>query len=372
MKVIVIGAGAAGLGIGWRLAQQGVQTVVVERAQPGRGATWAAAGMIAAANRKTRPSTPEAELARDAAIRWPDFAAELEQASGHAISYVATGKLDVAQTQDEREALAADAGPHAGTLLTAAAAREIEPRLRPDIAGALWNANEAKVDNRALGPALAAAFERAGGSLLVNETVVRFEFHDSRIHGVRTPFALHQGDAYVLAAGAWSARIEGLPPEALPPIVPVKGEMLALEPPTGEALPSAVIGGRDTYMVVQRDRLLVGATVARAGFDSSLTAAASDWLLARATGLIPGLRDWDIAEHWAGLRPGSPDDLPLLGQSALDALFIASGQFRSGILYTPVIADALSALVLQESVPLDIAAFDPRRFGTTSAGGGEP
>ncbi len=365
MKVIVIGAGAAGLGIGWRLAQQGAEVVVVERAQPGRGATWAAAGMIAAAHKKAGASTPDAQLAARAAHLWPGFASEIEAASGHTISFCVTGKLDIALTAASYEALATEAHAGAGEMIDPAAARAIEPGLAPDIAGALWNAHEAKVDNRALGPALAAAYVAAGGSLLVNETVVRFEIRGRRILGVRTPFALHQGDAYVLAAGAWSARIEGLPPDALPPVVPVKGEMLALRPPAHEALPGAAIGGNDIYLVVQREHLLVGATVAREGFDSSLSDAASDWLLARAAALIPSLRIWSIVERWAGLRPGSPDDLPILGRSALDGLFIASGQFRSGILYAPAIAEVLSAIVLEKNTPLDIAAFDPHRFAAS-------
>jgi glycine oxidase len=211
------------------------------------------------------------------------------------------------------------------------------------------------------------AYVAAGGILLVNETVVRFELQRNRILGVRTPFALHQGDAYVLAAGAWSARIEGLPPDALPSVFPVKGEMLALQPPAREALPRVAISGNDIYLVVQREHLLIGATIAWNGFDSSPSDAASNWLLARAAALIPSLRKWPIVEHWAGLRPGSPDDLPILGQSALEGLFIASGQFRSGILYTPAIAEALSAIVLGNDAAFDIAAFDPCRFGASVA-----
>jgi glycine oxidase len=362
VKVIVIGAGAAGLGIGWRLAQKGVEVVVLERAQPGRGATWAAAGLIAAAYRRAGSETPEAELARVAATLWPRFAEEIEQASGRTITFRKIGKLDLALTAAERAALAAEARAGAGEMLSADSARVIEPRIRLDIQGALWNANEAKVDNRALGAALAAAFVNERGSLLLNETAVRFEFHGDRIFGVRTPFALHQADAYVLAAGAWTARIEGLPVEAVPPVIPAKGEMLALAPPAHEEFPTVAIGGDDIYMVPQRNTLLVGATVQRIGYDSSLTDEAADLLFGRATSLLPSLADWPVAEHWAGLRPGTPDDYPILGKTCVEGLFAASGQFRSGILYTPAIADALAALVLGLDAPLDLSAFDPLRF----------
>jgi glycine oxidase len=352
VKVIVIGAGAAGLAIGWRLVQAGADVTVVERAQPGRGATWAAAGLISA------PEQCETGLARRAAELWPDFAQSIEQASGRAIAYTRNGGLFLAMTSEDAETM----GSRGDEMLSPAAAREIEPRLSPELAGALWMANEAKVDNRALGRALAAAFGNAGGSLSLNETVVRFEMRDDRIVGVRTPFAFHQADRYVLAAGAWSGQLEGLPVEALPPVFPAKGEMIALEPPEGENLPRPSISGADIYMLAQRGRLLVGATVQRVGFDSSLTTAASEWLMERAQILMPSLAGWNLVEHWAGLRPGSPDDLPIVGRSILNELFIASGQFRNGILYTPAIAEVICALVLGKDSPVDIAPFDPRRF----------
>jgi len=124
--------------------------------------------------------------------------------------------------------------------------------------------------------------------------------------------------------------------------------------------------GSEVYLVAQRGYLLIGATVTREGFDTSTTRAAADWLAGRASLLIPSLRNWDVAEQWAGLRPGTPDDLPILGKSAIDNLFIAGGQFRSGILYTPAIADALSALVLGKDSSFDIRAFDPGRFGESN------
>lgn len=358
MKVIVIGAGAAGLAIAWRLRQAGADVAVFERGQPGRGATWAAAGMIAA------PLECKSPLGRHGAETWPGFAQDIEQASGRAIAYGRCGGLVLAMSADEAALL----GSRAGALLTPAAAREIEPRLSSELTGALWIGDEAKVDNRALGFALAVAFERAGGSLSLNETVIRFELRDGRIQGVRTPFALHEADCYVLAAGAWTGRIEGLPAAALPPVIPAKGEMLAFAPPGGEILPRVSIADDDIYMVAQRGRLLAGATVERVGFDSSPTEAAAEWLLDRARRLVPCLSDWPCVEHWAGLRPGSPDDLPIVGRSSLDGLFVASGQFRNGILYAPAIADAVCALVLGKDPPIDIGAFDPRRFAGREEG----
>ena len=363
MKVIVIGAGVAGLSIGWRLRQAGAEVVVIERGTPARGATWAAAGMIAAAADVPEAGDPEAELAWHAARLWPGFAAEIEEACGRSIGFFVNGGLAIARSPEEQDRLRARAARGEGEMIAPQAACEREPRLAADIGAALWIEKEAKVDNRALGPALTMAFAGAEGSLLVNETVVRFELRENRIVGVRTPFAVYQADAYVLAAGAWTSRIEGLPREVLPPIIPVKGEMLALEPPAGEAAPVPAILGNDVYLVGQRAHLLIGATATREGFDTSTTGPAAAGLLERAASLIPALRSWSVVEHWAGLRPGTPDDLPVLGRSAVDGLFVASGQFRSGILYAPAIADAVAACVLGKDTAFDLAAFDPRRFG---------
>jgi len=367
MKVVIIGGGVAGLGIGWRLAQQRIETVVLERGQPGRGATWASAGMIAAPHAAPETEDGEARLADEGARLWPSYAAEIEQASRRAIAYAVNGSLVVARTPEEEDQLRGMADAGAGEFLLPEAARAKEPWLAADTVAALWNPKQAKVDNRALGGALAAAFIRAGGHLQLNEAAVRFEFRSGTMAGVRTPFALHTADAYVLAAGAWSAQIEGLPPEARPPVVPAKGEMLALQPPQGESLPTPSIGGGEIYLVSQRDRLLIGATVERVGFDSSLSEKSSEWLLNQAFALMPCLHDWPIAEHWAGLRPGSPDDLPIVGESVVPGLFVASGQYRNGVLYAPAIADAVAGMLSGKPMPGYFSAFNPQRFLANAA-----
>jgi glycine oxidase len=202
---------------------------------------------------------------------------------------------------------------------------------------------------------------RAGGEVISNETAVRFEWDGTRVTGIATPFTVHHADAFVLAMGAWSSRIEGLPPGAVPHIAPVKGEIAVLAPPPGVALPNHVVWGNGVYLVPRGRRLIVGATMEEAGFDTSMTQAALRWLYRQSTGLMPSLKDWRLAEHWAGLRPASPDGLPLLGPAAVDGLYVASGQFRNGILFAPAVAEVLSRLIL-ERTPVD-PAFDPRRFG---------
>ena len=361
MKVVIIGAGIAGLSIGWRLAQAGADVVILERAQPGQGATWASAGMIAVTGESDDMASPLAQLARQSGALWPGFAAELEEQSHRDIAFRVDGAVLTAQDDNTAKSLASRATGKA-EYLSAAEARVLEPLLGPNIVGALYDPTEAQVDNRALGAALAIAFARAGGKLLADEAVVRFEMSGARIGSVVTPFAKYHADAFVLAAGAWTTLIDGLPREAMPPVVPVKGEMIALAPPNADSLPRRIVWGNEIYLVPRHDRLLVGATIARQGIDTSVSDAAAAWLMSHAQGVMPALADWAIAEHWAGLRPGSPDDLPILGATGIDGLFVAGGQFRNGILFAPAIAEALSSLVLGRLPPSLDTAFSPNRF----------
>jgi glycine oxidase len=351
MKVLIVGAGIAGLAIGWRLRQKGAEVTILERGQPAMAATWAAAGMIAAAGEMGDVQTPEAEFGRYSSSLWPDFAKEIEAASGQVIDFRRNGALMVLRR--EELALHLDA-------LSPNDARAREPMLSPAVAGALWAPDESQVDPRALGPALAAAFVRAGGVLSVNEPAVRFTVHDDRVIALHTPFGFYEADAFILAAGAWSGEFGGLPPETLPPIRPVKGEMIAVAPPAGARIPGSVIWGNEVYLVPRPDRLLIGATVADVGFDTSVTDAAADWLSSRALALMPGLAAWQVVERWAGLRPAAPDGAPILGATSLDGLLVASGQYRNGILFAPAVAETLARLVLEHAAAPP--AFDPRRF----------
>jgi glycine oxidase len=197
---------------------------------------------------------------------------------------------------------------------------------------------------------------------LANEPLARLEVESGAAVAAVTPFRHHKADAFVLAAGAWSAGIPGLPKEIATSVKPMKGEMIALERPASSPFPGHVVWGRSIYAVPRRNQLLIGATVADAGFDTRPTKAARDWLRSRADALMPALKDWVEAEHWAGLRPGSADELPLLGITTVGRLYAATGQYRNGILFAPAIADAISRLVLEHKVPPEIVAFDPRRF----------
>lgn len=360
MKTIIIGAGVAGLSIGWKLVQAGLDVLILERAQPARAATWAAAGMIAPTAESAHANADETQFARWSAEAWPEFAAQIEAQSSRRIGYKRDGALIVATTDEAAQELRARSNQ---TLLTADEARAREPLLSGAIAGALWDGDEAQVDNRALGIALANAFVRAGGKISSNEAVVRIETTASGFT-VHTPFALHHTDKVLVAAGAWSGGIETDEP-VLPPVRPVKGEVLALIPRSGKLIPRQVVWGNGVYLVPREGRLLIGATMEEAGFDTALTKRAEDWLTDRAVGLMPSLASWEIDEHWSGLRPGSPDGLPILGETRIKNLFVATGQFRNGILFAPAVAETVSRLILGSAAP-EIRSFTPQRFTDVS------
>ena len=356
MKVVIIGAGVAGLGVGWRLAQTGAEVVILERAQPGSGASWAAAGMIAVTAELLDAHPAETEFAQQSNALWPDFAAELEAASGRKVGYARMGSMILAGDAAELARLSRKASEPGLSVLDPAQVRALAPLVTGPQAGALWSPEEAVVDNRALGLALTQAFQRAGGRLLTNEAVVRIEPKDGRAAIAHTPFGLYHADAFVLAAGAWSGLIES----ALAPITPVKGEMIALEPPPGVGLPDQVIWGHGVYVVPRGGRLLVGATAEMVGFDTGLTGEAARALRAGAENLLPAVKSWTLVDQWAGLRPRAPDGLPLLGPTSLDGLWLAGGQFRNGILFAPAIAQNIADQLMGKAAP--IPAFDPRRF----------
>jgi len=357
MKVVIIGAGVAGLSIGWKLLEAGAEVLILERAQPARAATWAAAGMIAPTAETAHANPDETQFARWSAELWPKFAAEIEEKSGRKIGYRRDGALIVAKSEEEARQIASQSNRR---LLTVDEARAKEPLLGSDIAGALWDAEEAQVDSRALGVALTHLFARAGGKLSINEAAVRIEAGEGWL-AVTTPFATHAADKVLVAAGAWSGGIE-MDQSVLPPVRPVKGEVLALVPPHGTLLPGQVVWGNGVYLVPREGRLLIGATMEEAGFDTRLTDRAETWLTDRAVSLMPSLTGWRIDEHWAGLRPAAPDGLPVLGETRVKNLFVASGQFRNGILFAPAVAETVSRLILGADVP-EIRAFSLRRFG---------
>ncbi len=362
MKILIVGAGVAGLAIGWRLAQAGAKVDAIERGRAGRAATWAAAGMIAPGLEVQGEANPLAGLARRSHAAWPGFAAEIEAASGMRIGFRSLGSLILATNAGEAVRLREER--HAGAKwLAPAELQKRAPILSPPLLGALHVASDADVDNRALGEALSRALTGAGGVLRETCELRTLIESGGRIRGALTDAGMIEADVVVLASGAWLNRLAGIDAATLPPIAPVKGQMIALKPPDAAMLPQTLLWQTDAYMVPRDGRLLVGATVEDAGFDTSVTRDARDRLFAAASATIPAAKDWRVAEAWSGLRPKAPDGLPVLGESRIANLFVASGQFRHGILLAPLVADILRSAVLRETLSAEDSAFDPKRFG---------
>ncbi len=363
MNILIVGGGIAGLSIGWRLAQAGHSIDIFESGRAGRGATWAAAGMLGSAGEIAGTQSPLATLDAQARALWPAFAEELAKLSGIDIGFRRDGALRVASNADEAASLAAHAKDlgEGAAWLSREEARQIAPQLSDGIEGALFFRDEARVDNRALTAALLRGLAQHKATLHELTAVSAILDENNRVTGLATSAGFVRGDAVIVAAGAWSALLG----ESLPAIRPAKGQMLALSPPEGASLPNPAIWGAGIYLAARRGKLLLGATVEEAGFDTSVSRATQDALLARAVRLVPSLADWPVTESWAGLRPRSPDDAPVLGPTGIEGLFVAAGQFRNGILLAPLIADALRRFVSGTDAGFPVSAFSARRFAVS-------
>lgn len=368
-RVAVVGAGVCGLGIAWRLAQAGCAVDVFDRGEAGHGATWAAAGMLAAGAEAEPGEQGLLALTRASQAAWPAFARELEAATGIDLGYRGIGTLIVALTGDDVAQLRFTYEFQRGLgidlhWLTGAEARRREPHLRAGIAAAVHSPGDHQVDNRQLALALKQAALGAGVRLREHCPVAALVVEGGRARGVRLADGTVVGaDVVVLAAGAWSRDIGGLPQEALPPVRPVKGQMLALRMDPAAPLLEHVLWAPKAYLVPRAGgRLLVGATVEERGFDESLTAGGLLALLEGAWRVLPGIEELPIAETWVGFRPTSRDDAPILGAMAVEGLVVATGHHRNGILLAPVTAEAVATYVLTGEMPAMAAPFGAGRF----------
>lgn len=366
--VAIIGAGVIGLATAWRLAQRGAKVTVFDKGAAGSGASHAAAGMLAA-NLEAEPREEAlTALNRASQALWPDFAAELESASGMSVGLRTEGTLLLALTADDQARLKHLLAFQTSLglpleWLSAAEVRRREPHLAPNMVGALWSSQDHQVDNRAVAAALREAVQRAGVSLHEHSAVEEIVTAGVRITGVRAGGRVVPADVVVLAAGAWSREIAGLPNDARPPVRPVKGQMLALRMDPKAPLLNHVVWAPGAYLVPRRDgRLLIGATVEEKGFDPHLTAGGQLSLLEATWRALPGIEELPIDEMWVGFRPGSRDDAPIIGPGVVPGLVYATGHYRNGILLTPITAKAVADLLLDGAVDPAIRPFGLERF----------
>lgn len=357
-----------GLGIGWRLAQAGCRVDVFDRGEAGHGASWAAAGMLAAGVETEPGEEPLLALTRASQAQWPAFARELEQASGQAIGYRDEGTLNVALTRDDAEHLRFTFEFQRGLglpleWLTGAEARRREPHLAPGAAAAVFSPKDHQVDNRRLALALKAAFLAAGGRLHERREITAVTIAGGRAVAVRCGEVEHPAETVVLAAGPWSRQVPGVPEVARPPVRPVKGQMIALRMDPAAPLLRHVLWAPRAYLVPRGDgRLLIGGTVEERGFDASLTAGGVLAMLEGAWRALPALEELPIDEMWVGFRPGSRDDAPILGPTPVEGLVLATGHHRNGILLTPATADGVSRFILTGRLDDALRPFGIDRF----------
>lgn len=374
--VLVIGGGIIGLVTAWRAAQRGFTTALVDP-EPGGGAAQVAAGMLAAVTELHYGEETLLGLNLASARRYPDFAAELTEATGQDLGYRRCGTLAVALDADDRahlrelHALQSRSGLDS-EWLTGRECRRLEPMLAPGVRGGLRVDGDHQIDPRRLAAALVTACERAGVSIhrtwAERLTVVR-----DRAAGVVTSDGAERGAGQVvLAGGSLSGQLAGVPDDVLPPVRPVKGQVLRLTVPQRYApflnrTVRAVVRGGHLYLVPRENgELVVGATSEELGWDTTVTAGGVYELLRDAHELVPGITELPLTETRAGLRPGSPDNAPLLGPTALDGLLLATGHFRNGVLLTPVTGDAMAHVLTTGELPDEARPFSPRRFASTA------
>lgn len=377
VDVAVIGGGIVGLAVAWRARANGMSVLLLEREETGCGASRVAAGMLApvAEVEYGEHGRRSLDLALRAAQVWPAFAGELERASGLTVGLMNAGTLMVAHDDDdarelERQLEFRSALGLRARKLRASQARELEPALAPTIRLALEVPDDHSVDPRLVLGALRVACRQSGVELREHAAVTGLALDSvaQRVTGVLLPDGeVVLAHKVVVAAGAWSSGLEGLPPEVGVPVRPVKGQILRLRDPSGPGLLTRPVRYEGGYLVPRSDgRYVLGGTMEERGFDGDPTAGAAYELLRRALQVVPGVSELAVEEVNVGFRPGSPDNVPFIGRSDVEGLIWATGHHRNGILLAPLTAEMVVAALTGEQLPGGelMAVCDPARVAS--------
>ncbi|MGC0772691.1 MAG: glycine oxidase ThiO [Candidatus Acidiferrum sp.] len=366
--VAIAGGGLIGGSIALELARAGLRVGVFDRQEPGQEASWAGAGILSPAP-ESSATIPLVPLGKASMAIYPEFVRIAEEISGQSVGYRPKGTLQALFTGDAREELSTVIALHHGLglkaePLSAADARALEPALSEEIAAAVLRPEEASIDNRALTGAVLEAARRSGAQFFSASGAEAICLEGGRCVGVHLRNEKIESQWTIIAAGCFSANISGT--AAYAPVKPAKGQMVALR--AEDLKIERVLWSEKIYLVPRNDgRILAGATVEYTGFEKKLTAGGLEKILAAAIELSPRLSEARVEETWAGLRPDSPDHLPILGPTDIDGLLIATGHFRSGILLTPITARLVREWVMQKRVSVDWDRFSPMRFQSASA-----
>lgn len=380
VDVVVVGGGVVGSSCAWHLARRGLAVAVCD-GDPSRGAWAVAAGMLAPGSELRHGGEDVHALSLAAARGFDDYVAAVLEDSGTSarpdVGHRRTGSLAVAGDVDDRAVLddvleLQRALGLSAQRLGARACRRLEPHLDPGIAGGVLVEDDHQVDPRRLVAGLGRAAERHGAVTVRQDASVLVE--DGRAVGVRLPDGGEvRASTVVVATGAWSGAVQGVPVDALPPVRPVKGQIMrlampadAMDDPLLTRVVRATVRGRPVYLVPREDgELVVGATTEDAGFDRTVTAGAVHDLLRDAAAVLPGTSECELVEVRARPRPGSPDDLPLVGATGVPGLLLATGHSRNGVLLSGLTGQVVAGLVTGDDLPEVAALADPARFRPT-------
>ena len=339
-----MGGGIIGLSLSIALKKKGLRILIVERGEPGREASRAAAGMLASCAFES--ASPLWHLARASAAMYPEFVHELEDESGIHVDLRDQGTLDFSLTHGiDGEA----------EVVSTTELLELEPSL-PETVGTGHYLSESSVDNRKLVQAALKTAKHRGIDISSGTAVTEVLVSAERVIGVRTENTVYGAAKVVNCSGAWAAQFS---PVSLP-VRPVKGQMLSV---VGGPAINHVLVFPEVYLVPRGDgRLLIGASAEEAGYDQRISVDAIQRLRRAAISAVPGLAAARILEEWAGLRPGTPDNLPILGLTSITGYFVASGHFRDGILLAPITAELMTKIISEENPGFEVTAFSPARF----------
>ena len=365
--VVIVGGGIIGCSIAFELSRRNLRVVLLDRQELMREASWAAAGMLSPA-----PDSPAAiplvPLGLASLAIYPHFIPDIEDASGMRAGYRTGGTLETLFHGDAERELSTLVALHHGLGLACEPvsieeAQVMEPALGREARAAAFLPDEASVNTRSLAAAVIAAAESAGAELRPGVEVISLMQEGNRCIGVKTS----DGETFaaanvVLAAGSWTSQLNQAAPYA--PTKPVRGQMVALLN-SGKPIRSVI---RSEYgYIVPRDqatpqKLVAGSTLEHVGYEKAVTSGGLEQILTMVNEIAPGLACAEILETWSGLRPGTPDELPILGPTDMDGLLIATGHYRNGILLAPITAKVIAECITDGKPSFDLKNFSPLRF----------
>jgi glycine oxidase len=375
--VAIAGGGIIGTSIALELAEANLRVVVLDRQEPGREASWAAAGMLSAG-----PDSPTAlplvPLGKEGLRRYPEFVAHVERLSGQRVPLARNGTIELffgAGAEADRAAMVKQYA-NLGIAIEPMpfdAARKFEPAIGTEPAAAAWLPDEATVEPRALVTAVIAACKRRGVEFRSSQPVTALLRDGASCTGLVAGVEKFAARHVVIAAGGFTAGMENSAADAgagsiasFAPTHPVRGQMLALRNPKVHLI--RVLRSEKAYLVPRLDgRIIAGSTLENVGFDKQVTPEGLLKIRDGIRSMVPALVDSEIIETWAGLRPGTPDGLPIIGKTSIEGLIVATGHYRNGVLLAPATAAVVKDLIVKGKSPLNIEAYSPLRFSAQHA-----